>query len=85
MARAAERHRRTPNRPSPASLRATSLSSPNLSKPPPITTGSSSSSSSSSYLKPPINTKSTSNGYSMGSSLPSGVSWRYVDVLNQDR
>lgn len=23
------------------------------------------------------------NGYSIGASLPKGVSWRYVDVLNQ--
>lgn len=62
MARAAERHRRTPSRPSAT---------------PPI-------SSSSEYLKPPVIQNPQRNGYSMGSSLPSGVSWRYVDVLSQE-
>lgn len=79
MARAAERHRRTPNRPTPTPppIRATSSSSLSSSNQAPTTT--------SGYLKPPINSRTSSNGYSMGSSLPSGVSWRYVDVLNQDK
>lgn len=32
---------------------------------------------------PPIVVKSPSNAYSLGTSLPRGASWRYVDVLNR--
>jgi hypothetical protein len=31
---------------------------------------------------PPKPIRSTNNGYSMGNSIPDGVRWRYVDVLN---
>lgn len=34
---------------------------------------------------PPASASKTGyNGYSMGNSLPAGVSWRYVDILNPD-
>jgi hypothetical protein len=79
MARAAERHRRTPSRPSP------SLNSAQAPPTGAAAAGSGKGSTSGSYPpRPPVGTSDRSNGYSMGSSLPSGVSWRYVDVLNQD-
>ena len=90
MARAAERHRRTPRSDRRAAvqeardkIRASSGGISDAKRPAPLSLPGHDDAGA---MRAAVTGDSTKrNGYSMGSSLPSGVSWRYVDVLGEKK
>lgn len=77
MARAAERHRNTPK-----SQRLKQDPSPRRQRPAPLVLPGKDLQPSS--TQPPVNYPPSYNSYSVGNTLPTGVSWRYVDILQND-